>query len=150
MPPSLCSGTAQGAPGRPASVPEPASARADIRAGTVAALGRWRPRGACRSAGPTSAQGPAEGPDVVREQVRDLHRGEMAAPVVLRPVLDLAERIHQRSDRGVRREDSDPGWRTGLPLLGHTRLLLRGEGPPGLHPLIDREGDRRAGPREPA
>ena len=78
-----------------------------------------------------SAQGPAEGADIVGEQVGDLHGGEVAATVEFRPVLDRAERIHQAPDRAVRGEDSDPGRRTGLlwmPLLCLARLLLGGEG----------------------
>jgi hypothetical protein len=67
-------------------------------------------------------------------------------------MLDLAKRIHQAPDRGVRGEDGDPGRRAGLlalPPLDLTRLLPGGEGPPGLHPLIDRVGGGRPGPGEP-
>src|SRR5260221_12766181 len=93
------------------------SATVPIRSGGTTLVivywgGPYLPPGPARH--PVSAQGAAEGPDVVGEQVRGFHRGEMATPVILRPVLDLAKRIHETPDRGVRGEDGDPGRRTGL------------------------------------
>ena len=58
---------------------------------------------------PASAHHAEEGPDVLDEQVGRLHRGEVAAPVELRPVHDLVLAFGDPTDRRVAGEDGDAG-----------------------------------------
>ena len=77
---------------------------------TVSLESRWH-WGRARRAGPSvvrSAQRGEELPDVADQQVRLLHRGEVAPPVVLRPANDAGEcRVGQRphGQEHVRRKD---------------------------------------------
>src|SRR5215472_19292412 len=73
--------------------------------------------GADGSAGGRLAQVPEEGADVAGQEAGDLHGGEVAAPVVLGPVTDLAGRVHEAPDRGVGREHRD-ARRRAWPLAG--------------------------------
>ena len=60
--------------------------------------------------GPSAARA-EERPQVAGEQVRDLHGREVAAAVVLGPVLDRASRVEQAADRGVGGEHGHaPRW----------------------------------------